>query len=77
MDPITILSAIPGIGPFLPWIIFAGTVAAALGTVLPHPTGTTGWYPKLYAVIAWLGLNIGKARNFPAVTPATISATGA
>ena len=70
MDPITLLSAIPGAGPLVPWIISAGVVAAALATVLPHPAAAPATrgariYTVVYAGIAWLGLNFGNARNVP------------
>lgn len=56
MDLMQAISAIPGIGPFLPWIIALMWVCAGLATVV-SPTN------PLYRIINILGSNVGKARN--------------
>ncbi len=58
------LAAIPGAGPWLPYIPVAIAVCAALATALPHPAaGAAGFYPALYAVVNFIACNFGKARN--------------
>jgi len=64
MDVLTALSAIPGIGPFLPYLTIAYLVAAPLATVLPAPQPADGWvyvtFHRIVTVIAW---NFGRAKN--------------
>ncbi len=70
MDPISFLETIPAIGPFIPYILSAGAVCAAVATVLPAPNaGGSKVYSALYAVVNWVGLNVGKAKNAAATPP--------
>lgn len=61
-----ILSFLQG---FLPesvgtWLTFAVTACAALAVALPAPKeGGNVVYRGLYAVVQWIGLNIGHAKN--------------
>lgn len=67
MDFMTTLAQIPGIGPYLPYLTLAVTIAAALATVLPPPPSSGGFMATLYGVfyhaVSWLALNKGKASN--------------
>lgn len=69
MDPISTIAAIPGIGPALPWIIAAVTLSAALAPLLPPPPKADGVYATFYAVVNFVALNMGHAKN--ATTPTT------
>ncbi len=49
MDPVAALLAIPGVGPYVPYLLFASAVATALvNFVLPAPTATSN---TVYTVI--------------------------
>jgi hypothetical protein len=64
LDLMTLLAAIPGAGPWLPYIPVAIAVCAALATALPPPAaGAKGFYPAIYAVVNFIACNFGKARN--------------
>lgn len=64
MDLMTLLTAIPGVGPFLPYILVAVALCATLATTLPPPkVPASGFYPILYAVVNWIALNAGHAKN--------------
>ena len=55
MDPVAALLAIPGFGPYVPYVLFASAVATALvNFVLPAPTATSN---KAYAA-AYSALHI-------------------
>lgn len=46
------------------WLTFAVTLCAALAVALRAPDEKSGAvYRAVYAVINWIGLNLGKARN--------------
>jgi hypothetical protein len=69
MDLQTLLSAVPL--AWVPYVTFAVTAGSALGAALPPPKQPiSGWYPVVYGVANWIGLNFGHARNAtaPAVT---------
>lgn len=78
MDLITLLTAIPAIGPFLPYILVAGAVASAIATILPAPTvESSKAYASTYRIVNWLALNVGKAKNAIVTTvPAPKAPTG-
>ena len=65
MDLITAITAIPGIGPYLPWVMLAVTLASLLAPAIPPE-----WGP-LYRIVNILAANVGKARNAtdPKVNP--------
>ncbi|WP_428486007.1 hypothetical protein [Rhodopila sp.] len=64
MDLMTALAAIPAAGPLLPYIAAAITICAGVAIALPHPAaGATGIYPTIYAVVNFIALNFGHARN--------------
>jgi hypothetical protein len=73
MDFMTLLAAIPGAGPLLPYLPVVIAVCAAVAATLPHPAAaSTGAYPAIYAVVNFIALNIGKAKN--AATPTSTDA---
>jgi len=64
VDVFTALSAIPGIGPFLPWVAFLVAVAAPLATQLPPPQPDAGWvYVTFHRIVTVLAWNFGRAKN--------------
>lgn len=63
MDPLTLITSIPGIGPYLPYLTLAITAAALAAPFLPGPTQPTGLYAAFYAAVNWLAINVGHARN--------------
>ena len=62
MDLIETIRAIPGAGPFLPWITLLVSLCAAVATVLTKPT-KPGWYAALHGAVNAIGLNFGRAKN--------------
>jgi hypothetical protein len=61
---LTTLAAVPGAGPFLPYIPVIIALCAAVAAALPHPAAdTTGVYPVFYAVVNYIAFNFGKAKN--------------
>src|ERR1700722_19016045 len=66
-DPwMTIIQSIPGIGPELPWITMAITVATLLATQLPGPTVKHGVYYYFYQIVNTVAINMGHAKNLSA-----------
>jgi hypothetical protein len=58
------LAAIPGAAHFLPYVTAAVALCAAVAVALPRPgAGATGVYPVIYAVVNFIALNFGQARN--------------
>lgn len=67
MDPFTLLSTIPFLGPFIPYLTGAVTVASVLATVLPPPkVGASSPYQALYHLVVTFSLAFGHAANAPA-----------
>lgn len=64
MDPLTALMAIPGVGPYLPYVTIAMALASVLATVLPPPVadGNTA-YAMIYNTVNFLAINFGHAKN--------------
>lgn len=82
MDLIALAAQVPLIGHLLPYIaalsaLWAYTVAVCslLATKLPAPSATTGRYAQFYALVNFIALNFGHARNavvpIPEATPTT------
>ena len=70
MNIMAALAVIPGVAALLPYITAAIAICAIVATVLPHPAaGATGLYPVIYAVVNFIALNFGKARNTDAPAP--------
>lgn len=64
MDIFTALSAIPGVGPFLPYFMVIYLVAAPLATVLPAPQAGAGWaYVAAHRIVTVLAWNFWRAKN--------------
>lgn len=64
MDIFTALSAIPGVGPFLPYAAFLIAVASPLATQLPAPQPAAGWvYVAVYRIVNLFAWNVGHAKN--------------
>lgn len=68
MDLWTTINAIPGVGPYLPYIMAAVTICAAICTVLPAPKADAPKaYVTVYKVLNWIALNLGHAKNAASV----------
>lgn len=64
MDPVSWLTSIPGIGPYLPYIMAAVSICAVICTIMPPPTSKSPKaYMIFYGVINWVALNLGHAKN--------------
>jgi len=64
MNVMTILQAIPGIGPVLPYLTALVALAAAIAPFVPPPSvPASGFYPIVYGAINFLAFNVGHARN--------------
>ena len=73
MDLMSTLAAIPGATHFLPYLTAVVALCAAVAVALPRPNGgATGFYPVFYAVVNFIALNFGQAKN--ASAPASPSA---
>lgn len=57
MDLLSAITALPGIGPFLPWVMLGVTVASLLAPLVPPEWGFA------YRIINVIAANIGQARN--------------
>lgn len=70
MDPITLVESIPAVGPYIPYVVAAGAIAAAIATILPAPSPAGNKvYAVVYTAINWLALNVGKAKNAAPAEP--------
>jgi hypothetical protein len=64
MDLVTLIAAIPGTAPALPYVAVAVSVCGALAVVLPHPVAeSTRLYVAIYRLVNFVALNFGYARN--------------
>jgi hypothetical protein len=64
MDLVSTLGAIPGAAFVVPYVTAVIALCAGLAVVLPRPgTAATGLYPVLYAVVNFIALNFGQAKN--------------
>jgi hypothetical protein len=57
VELIQTIQAVPGLGPYLPYIMAAITVASLLAPVVPPE------WPVLYRLINIIASNVGNARN--------------
>jgi hypothetical protein len=71
-DPIAVLQSIPGIGPYLPYVLLVAGGAALLMPWLPLPSRQISAYGVFYNVLNYLAQNFGNAQN--AALPATSAA---
>jgi hypothetical protein len=72
MDLMTLITKIPGVGPYIPDITLAVTIFGLIATRLPPPKlPASGPYAVAYGIVNWIALNFGKAKN--AGAPGTIS----
>jgi hypothetical protein len=62
-DPIAIIETVPGVGPFLPYILLATGVAALAIPWLPVPTRARSVYGVFYTVLNYLAQNYRNAQN--------------
>ena len=62
-DPIDLIAGIPGVGPFLPYILLATGVAALAMPWLPVPARSGSVYGVLYTVLNYLAQNYRNAQN--------------
>ncbi len=78
MDIIAMIQAVPGVGPFLPYMFVVFGICAAIAAQLPPPNSATSLYGLVYQCVNLLGHNYNQARNVfaapaktPSVTPPT------
>jgi hypothetical protein len=57
MDLLAAIQAIPGVGPYLPWVMLIVTLASILAPIVPP-----SWGP-VYRIINIIAANVGQARN--------------
>ncbi len=70
MDLMQAISALPGIGPYLPYLVVVVAVAALVATQMPPPRPTgSEFYAMFYNIMQWIAMNWGHAKNAPAPTP--------
>ncbi len=70
MEIMSTLAAIPGGSSLLPYVAGGIALCAAISVALPPPsTGATGVYPMIYAVVNFVALNFGHARNAGTTMP--------
>jgi hypothetical protein len=79
MDIIALLQALPGVGPYLPYILVVFGICAVLAAQLPPPRQSGSTYDVIYRVVNLLGQNYRQARNVSApsrsaVPPSSFSA---
>lgn len=73
MDLMTVITAIPGVGPALPYIAALVVLCAAVAPFLKAPAaGSTGFYATLYTAVNFVALNFGHAKN--ATAPGAVPA---
>jgi len=69
MDIMATIAAIPGVGPFLPYLALAMAIAALVAMALPPPAASSGTlYRTVYSLVNLLAANKGHAANANAPT---------
>ena len=64
MDLMTAFMAVPGVGPYLPYITLAMALCAAVATVLPPPgPDANPLWVAAYRLVNMVGANVGHAKN--------------
>jgi hypothetical protein len=74
MDIMTLIQAVPGVGPFLPYVLIALGICAVLAAQIPPPKQADTLYGFIYRIVNLLGQNYNQARNANAA-PASPSKT--
>jgi hypothetical protein len=76
MDIIAMIQAVPGVGPYLPYVLVVFGICALVAAQLPPPKSTGSLYGLVYQFVNLLGHNYNQARNAlatpakaPSVTP--------
>lgn len=70
MDLIALLSSIPAIGPYLPYVLVVFGIASIVMTVLPPPKSAASLYGYIYTAINLAAQNYGQAKNATTPPPA-------
>ncbi len=63
MDIIALIQAVPGVGPWLPYILVVFGICAVVAAQLPPPATPGSVYDMLYRLANVLGQNYNQARN--------------
>lgn len=64
MDLMTAFMAVPGVGPYLPYITLAMALCATVATVLPAPgPDANPLWVAAYRLVNMVGANFGRAKN--------------
>lgn len=61
-----LITSIPGIGPYLPWITLAIALASLLASAMPAPASASGVYYAIYQVVNTIAANFGHGKNLSA-----------
>jgi hypothetical protein len=77
MDILTMIQAVPGVGPFLPYVLVVFGICAIIAAQLPPPAHGSAVYGLLYRVVNVLGQNYNQARNAAAGPPPSGTTTTA
>jgi len=78
MDLMTMIQAVPGVGPVLPYVLVVFGICAVVAAQLPPPSNAGSLYGVVYQLINVLGHNYNQARNAladPAKTTTTTTPT--
>ena len=79
MDLMTAFMAVPGVGPYLPYITLAMALCAAVAAALPAPgPDANPVWVAVYRLVNRIGMNVGRAKNADdaaAAKPAATSST--
>lgn len=75
MDIITLIQAVPGVGPYLPSVLVVFGICAVTAAQLPPPKSARSAYSVLYQLVNLLAHNYNQARNAFASTAKTTDAT--
>jgi hypothetical protein len=67
MDLLQMIQSVPGVGPYLPYVLMLFGTSAVIAAQLPTPR-SSGLYSVVYGVVNLLGHNYNQARN--ALAPA-------
>jgi hypothetical protein len=68
MDIIAMIQAVPGVGPYLPYILVVFGICAVVAAQLPPPRQPGSLYDIVYRIVNLLGHNYNQAANATAPT---------
>jgi hypothetical protein len=75
MNIIAVIQAVPGVGPYLPYLLIVFGICAVIAAQLPPPSSATSLYGLVYQCVNLLGHNYNQARNVFIAPAKTASVT--